>query len=91
MKATIAITLLLLPYSAFAQLTPVRNTPSPEIANLGTFGEIPVGLFTGQPEISIPLYSINLGNVSVPITATYNLSSVKPENQGGPLGIVGLL
>ena len=87
MKATIAITLLLLPYSAFAQLTPVRNTPSPEIANLGTFGEIPVGLFTGQPEISIPLYSINLGNVSVPITATYNLSSVKPENQGGPLGL----
>lgn len=52
----IATFLLSLSSSLFAQLTPVRNAPSPEVSSLGTFGEIPVGMFTGQPDISIPLY-----------------------------------
>lgn len=44
--------------SAFCQVREIRNAPSPEVANLGTFGSIPVGLYTGTPNISVPLYTI---------------------------------
>lgn len=71
----------------FAQLTPVRNAPSPEVSSLGTFGEIPVGMFTGQPDISIPLYELKDGSISIPVVASYSLASVKPENQGSPMGL----
>lgn len=53
------------------------SVPSPDVASLGTFGSIPVGSFTGQPDISIPIYNLFLTDkISVPIEAKYNLSNV---------------
>lgn len=72
---------------ASGQNVPVYNIPSPEVASLGTFGTIPVGLFTGTPEISIPLHEVKAGDYTLPISATYHLSSVKPNTPGGPLGL----
>lgn len=77
--------LLCLSSPIYSQLTPVRNAPSPEISSLGTFGEIPVGMFTGQPDISIPLYELKLGPITLPVTISYSLASVKPESQGSSM------
>lgn len=79
--------LLCLSSPIYSQLTPVRNAPSPEISSLGTFGEIPVGMFTGQPDISIPLYELKLGPITLPVTISYSLASVKPESQGSSMGL----
>ncbi|MDR0833336.1 MAG: hypothetical protein LBN93_04015, partial [Candidatus Symbiothrix sp.] len=38
------------------------NCPTPDIAALGTFGSVPVSLYTGQPNLSIPLYEIKEGS-----------------------------
>lgn len=73
--------------SVFAQLNPVWNVQSPEVANLGTYGQIPVSQFTGVPNISIPVYNIKVGQYSFPLSISYHLASVKPQNQGGCLGL----
>ena len=73
--------------SAQAQLQPVKNVPSPEIAGLGEYGKVPVSLFTGIPNISIPLYEVKVGNFSLPISASYHPSSVKANSPSGCLGL----
>jgi hypothetical protein len=42
--------------------------PSPEAAALGKYGDVPVSKYTGVPDISIPLYTLQSKNIQVPIT-----------------------
>ena len=66
---------------------PIYNVPSPEVANLGMYGQVPVSYYTGVPDISVPLYEVKVGNFSMPITASYHIGSVKPNQTPGPLGL----
>ena len=47
-------------------------TPSPEAYSLMEYSEIPVSLYTGVPDISIPIYTIRVGNYSLPISLRYH-------------------
>ena len=58
-------------------IRPLENIASPEVSSLGIYGEIPVSLFTGTPQISIPLYEIKMGHTVVPISGDYHIGSVK--------------
>lgn len=60
---------------------------SPEAAMLGRFGDIPVGYYTGTANISVPLYTINVGTVSVPITLSYQSSGIKVEDEATAVGL----
>lgn len=51
--------------------------PSPEATSLGKFVDMPVGLYTGIPQISIPIYNITINNRSVPISINYHAGGVK--------------
>lgn len=84
---TLLAMLLVQAISVFGQHMPLLNVPSPEVAGLGEYGTIPVGLFTGVPDISVPLCEMKAGEQSFPITASYHLASVKPQMQEGCLGI----
>lgn len=48
-----------------SQIEPVYNVPSPEVSNLGLYGQIPVSYYTGVPDISIPLHQVNVGSFSI--------------------------
>lgn len=76
-KLTLIILFLLL----FFQSARAQNTTddiskayytSPEVSNLGKYGQIPVDLYNGTYNLSIPLYEIKERGVSVPITISYN-------------------
>jgi YD repeat-containing protein len=71
----------------------LRNTkkpdyiqPSPNAASLGAFGEIPVSHFTGIPNISIPIYTLTEGTISVPINLSYYASGVRLDQHPGWVG-----
>ncbi len=52
--------------------------PSPDAASLGKYGNVPVNLSAGQPNISIPVFTINEGSkLSFPVSLSYNASGVK--------------
>ena len=76
-----------LPSRMQAQIKPVLNVPSPEVANLGQYKMVPVDYFTGIPNVSVPLYTVRVGNYSLPLSVSYHLSSVKPNTTPGCLGL----
>jgi hypothetical protein len=48
-----------------------------EAASLGKYVDIPVGLYTGVPNISIPLHTARDGAVSLPVSLSYHASGIK--------------
>lgn len=66
----------------------IRNIvpPNPDAAALGKYGDIPVSLYTGTPNINIPLYTINRA-VNVPISLSYHASGVKVDEISSMVGL----
>jgi hypothetical protein len=60
---------------------------SPNAAALGTYGEIPVSLYTGKPEINVSLHAVSSGNVTIPISLAYDGSGVRPDVHAGWTGL----
>ena len=67
--------------------SPLQNFQSPSLATFNTYGVIPVSLYTGTPDISIPLYTIKKDGVEIPIELKYNINNVKPNNHPGEVGL----
>lgn len=61
--------------------------PPPEVASLGKYVDFPVSLYTGLPEISIPIWSIKSGNINVPISLSYHASGIKVDEIASEVGI----
>lgn len=63
----------------FSGVTPPSYT-SPTASSLGKFGDIPISYQTGTPEVSIPLYTIKEGSLTLPVTLSYHSSGIRvPE------------
>lgn len=53
--------------------------PSPDAAELGKYGNVPVSLFTGTPTISIPMFELKGNSLSMPVSLSYNAAGFKPD------------
>ncbi len=64
---------------AISQNNPYKdvNIVSPTAASLAKYGDIPVSYHTGIPQISIPVYTVNEGMLSLPISLSYHASGLK--------------
>lgn len=75
------LTFLSIAQFAFGQVPePMKNITTPNVASLGTYGDTPVDMYTGQPNITVPLYEIVEGDMKIPLYLRYSLSEVKPNN-----------
>ncbi len=61
--------------------------PSPEAAALGRYGEVPVDMSTGVPAITMPIYEIKIGKLSLPISLNYHASGIKLHDVATPVGL----
>lgn len=52
--------------------------PNPIASSFKVYGDIPVSYSTGVPDITIPLYKIQIGDYVLPIELKYHIKSVKP-------------
>ncbi len=59
---------------------------SPEANSLGKYGDWPMSYFSGNPNISIPLYTISTTNFELPITLSYHSGGVKIDEVGSWVG-----
>lgn len=62
------------------------DVPTPTVASLGKYGDIPVSYYTGSPNISVPLYEIKSRDISMPITLDYDASGIMVNNLPGWAG-----
>jgi hypothetical protein len=65
--------------------------PSPEAAALGKYGNVPVSLYTGTPNITIPIYEVKSKDISVPINLSYHASGVKVDEISSSVGMSWVL
>ncbi|QBZ98880.1 RHS repeat protein [Flavobacterium sangjuense] len=73
--------------TCLAQEMPKVIPPSPEAASVFKFSEVPVSLYTGLPNISIPLFEIESGGVKVPISLSYHARGIKVAEISSRVGL----
>lgn len=61
--------------------------PSPQSSALARYGEYPVNMAAGLPNISIPLYEIKIGEFSLPISISYHASGIKVDDVASTVGL----
>jgi YD repeat-containing protein len=61
--------------------------PSPNASSLGKYADWPVSLYTGVPNISVPLYTLRGRSTSVPITLGYHSSGIKVSEVASWVGL----
>lgn len=60
---------------------------SPNAASLGRYGEVPVGYYSGVPNISVPIHELVEGDISLPISISYHASGIKVEEVASWVGL----
>lgn len=60
---------------------------SPEAAALTKMVNYPVNMNTGIPDINIPIYEINSGGLTLPVTLQYHSGGFKINEQAGRAGL----
>ena len=61
--------------------------PSPEAYKLGTYGNTPVGLFTGSPNVKIPLLSFKTKNLNINFEISYASNGIKVDDVNSKVGL----
>jgi len=61
--------------------------PSPKVAKLGEFGNIPVNYYTGLPDVKIPLYTYQHNGLTVPIYLAYHSTGLLVDAQASEVGL----
>jgi hypothetical protein len=90
MRVIAGVLLLLGAVQTFAQ--PVNNQikdvtmPAPNAAALGKYGDYSVGNFTGVPDISVPIFTVQEGSLSLPISLSYHASGIKVAEMASWVG-----
>lgn len=60
---------------------------SPTVSSLTTYADYPVSHYTGVPDISIPLYEINIDNYKLPISLSYHASGIRVNQEASWVGL----
>ncbi|MEM9337087.1 MAG: hypothetical protein AAGA66_00035 [Bacteroidota bacterium] len=61
--------------------------PSPTSSALGKYVDNPVSLYTGTPEIGIPLYELKVKDYTLPVGLSYHSSGIKVEETASNIGL----
>jgi YD repeat-containing protein len=61
--------------------------PSPNAAEILKYGNVPVGMLTGTPDIGFDLYEINTGKLKVPIRLSYHASGIRVNQKSTDVGL----
>jgi len=63
------------------------NIPTPNTAAFNKYGNIPVNLFSGLPNISVPIYTVNAGKHTLPIGLSYHAAGIKVSDLSSDVGL----
>ena len=69
------------------KLLPQFAEMTPETASLGKFGSFDVSEYSGIPNIRIPLYNIQAGDVALPLELYYDASGIKVQQDATFVGL----
>ena len=50
--------------------------PPPDAASLGKFGDTPVSMYNGTPDITIPIWTVEMKDIKVPVSLSYHAGGI---------------
>src|SRR6218665_474470 len=82
------ITLLLFTQVALAQYnTKFQDPKSPDAYLFEKYGNVPVSKYSGRPDITIPLHTIQEGDLTIPLNLTYNSNGIRVDEEASQVGL----
>jgi len=75
-KNFLVMLIIIFSIDLYAQKNNEIVAASPTVAELGKYGLVPVGLFSGTAQYNIPLYELKTKNLSVPISLSYSTNGL---------------
>jgi YD repeat-containing protein len=60
---------------------------APTAASLTQHAQVPVSLATGQPQVSVPLYTVQCGSLSLPLSLSYHSGGIKVSEHASWVGL----
>ncbi|SHJ50379.1 RHS repeat protein [Aquimarina spongiae] len=87
MKKHVVLLLMMASAVIWGQELPSVTPPSPTAFELGKYGEVPVGMFTGTANVSVPFYTYKTKNLSVPIALSYNSNGLRVDQMTSWVGL----
>lgn len=78
--------------SSFAQNTNnwsnnIPNAISPTAFEFTKYGDVPVGNYTGVPNIDIPIYTIEAAGLALPISLSYHSNGIRVSEEASSVGL----
>ena len=73
--------------SEYAQLKSDIIAHSPEADAMAKYTALPVTLYSGMPNISVPVYSLKTARFNLPISLSYNYNGYKPMEEASSVGL----
>lgn len=88
LKRVLSFCILMLAPQVFGQSPLVSEIipPSPQAASVFKFTEIPVSLYTGTANITIPLFEIETRGLTVPVSISYHSRGVRVDEIASHVG-----
>jgi YD repeat-containing protein len=84
---SLILIILVVPFVVFSQtINPPTDIKSPNTANLGHYGDVPVNLYNGTTNVNVPLYSFNEGGVPLDVSLSYDSSGVRVNSTASWVG-----
>lgn len=92
-KNILWLMMLLCSFKLQAQTESIQriNIKSPEVAAFMKVGELPVSLYTGIPQVSIPICNIECGELKLPVTLDYQGTAIQVNQEATWVGLNWLL
>lgn len=87
------ITTLFLFFSYYILVAQINKTipeftqPSPDVASLGKYGDLPLDYYTGTANIQVPLHTINFDGLEIPLSLSYNTGGIKVAQEATWVGL----
>ncbi|MBS7566473.1 hypothetical protein KHS38_18860 [Mucilaginibacter sp. Bleaf8] len=90
LQSALILGVILLANVLYAQtrlVTPSYTGHSPNVTEIGKYGEYPVNTATGVPSIDIPLYTIKGKKLELPISLSYHASGIRVDQEASFIGL----
>ncbi len=87
MRKQLFFVLVCLVSYGYSQEVPDLAPPTPEVAAMGKYLDVPMSLNTGTPNISVPLTSISEGGLNASVSLSYHASGIRVSEMASRVGL----
>ena len=87
MKKLLILLLFSIVFSSHAQELPEITPLSPEASAFKKYGDTPINMFVGAPDINIPIHTVQTRGLTVPISLTYDATGILVNQVSTTVGL----